>query len=245
MARRVLEQVDSTNAEALRIACTVSGPTWIMAHRQVAGRGRRARTWEDPPGNFAATLVMNPGQAAPDVARLSFVAALAVHDAIAQVGGPHLSLTLKWPNDVLLNGAKLSGILLESAGTAGRVSVLAIGVGVNLTNAPDPGLLEPDALRPTSLLAETGMTVTPVEFLDRLAPAFDHWLTRLHDEGFTVIRKAWLARAAKLGETVTARSGNMRLVGRFEGIDATGALIMTTQAGRQVVSAADIHFGEV
>ncbi|MFN3273495.1 MAG: biotin--[acetyl-CoA-carboxylase] ligase [Paracoccus sp. (in: a-proteobacteria)] len=243
VARHVLDRVDSTNAEALRMAPHLSGPTWIMARQQQAGRGRRGRAWTDPPGNFAASLLLRPEGTASDAALLSFVAALAVHDALHALCGPQLPLALKWPNDVLLNGGKLSGILLESTGGSGQVAALAVGIGINLTTAPDPGAVEPQALRPVSLLAETGLVVTQDEMLEALAAGFDHWWRQMRSYGFAPIRTAWLARAAKLGETITARTGTAGITGRFDGIDDSGALILTTPRGRQAIPAADIHFG--
>ncbi len=214
-----------------------------MAREQQAGRGRRGRAWADPPGNFAATLVMRPQGPASDAARLSFVAALAVHDALRDLCGPALNLSLKWPNDVLLNGGKLSGILLESSGAGGQVAVLAIGIGVNLAQAPEASQVEPGALRPVSLAGETGLTVTPDDLLDALAIRFDEGARQMAAYGFAPIRAAWLARAARLGETITARTGTAEITGRFDGIDETGALILTGPRGRQAISAADIHFG--
>lgn len=242
MACCVLDHVDSTNAEAMRRAPGLTGPTWIMARRQTAGRGRRGRAWADPPGNFAATLLLRPQGGPADAARYSFVAALAVHDALRALCGPHPILALKWPNDVLLNGGKVSGILLESAGSGPAVQALAIGIGINLLTAPDPGALEPDALRPVSLHKETGLTVTPDDLLPVLATAFAEWQARMQDGGFDPIRQAWLARAARLGETITARTGPTRTTGRFDGIDDSGALVLTGPRGRQVIPAADILF---
>lgn len=242
VARHVLERVDSTNAEAFRLAPHLSGPAWIMARRQEAGRGRRGRPWNDPPGNFAATLVLQPRGGPGDAARLSFVAALALHDALVALCGPQLRLGLKWPNDVLLNGGKLSGILLESNGTGDGMASLAVGIGVNLAAAPETGQVEAGAMRPVSLLGETGLTVAPEELLNALAPAFNDWAQRMETEGFAPIRQAWLARAARLGEIILARAGNARIEGRFEGIDETGALILTTAAGRQAIPAAEIYF---
>ncbi len=244
VARHILDRVDSTNAEAFRLAPHLSGPAWIMARRQEAGRGRRGRAWSDPPGNFAATLVLRPDGSPADVALLSFVAALALHEALIRLCGPQVNIALKWPNDVLLNGGKLSGILLESAGSGGKVTALAIGIGVNLAAAPDAAVVEPGALRPVSLLGETGMAVTPDEFLDALAVAFDQWWRQLRAYGFAPIRTAWLARAARLGQTITARTGTTETTGRFEGIDQTGALILMTPRGRQAIQAADIFFGQ-
>ncbi|TJZ90096.1 biotin--[acetyl-CoA-carboxylase] ligase [Paracoccus gahaiensis] len=243
VARHVLDRVDSTNAHALRLAPLLSGPAWIMARRQEAGRGRRGRAWTDPPGNFAATLVMRPEGGPGDAARLSFVAALAVHDALRALCGPGLALSLKWPNDVLLNGGKLSGILLESSGAGGQVAVLAVGIGINLVAAPEPEQLEPGALRPVSLAGETGLQIAPEDLLDALAASFDHWQRQMRTQGFEPIRSAWMARAARLGETITARMGTTETTGRFDGIDPTGALVLTTPRGRQAISAADIQFG--
>ena len=242
VARHVLDRVDSTNAEAMRMAPGLSGPTWIMARQQTAGRGRRGRAWADPPGNFAASLVLRPQGGPADAARLSFVAALAVHDALRQLCGPQLNLSLKWPNDVLLNGGKLSGILLESIGSGGAIHALVIGIGINLAAAPDMDQVEPGALRPVSLQGETGLTVSPDDMLDALALAFDDWHRQMRDFGFAPIRAAWLARAARLGETITARTGTAETTGRFDGIDDTGALVLTGPRGRQAIPAADIFF---
>ncbi len=226
----------------MRLAPGLSGPAWVMARQQTAGRGRRGRAWTDPPGNFAASLILRPQGSPADAARLSFVAALAVHDALRSLCGPHLNLALKWPNDVLLNGGKLSGILLESMGAGGTIQALVIGIGVNLAVAPDAEQVEPGAVRPASLQGETGLSVTPDDFLDALAVAFDQWSRQLRDFGFAPIRTAWLARAARLGEVITARTGTTETIGRFDGIDETGALILTGPRGRQMIPAADIYF---
>ena len=121
----VLESVDSTLNEAARIAPDLAGPVWILAHRQTAGRGRRGRAWSDPKGNLAATLVMRPSGPPEAVAMRSFVAALALFDACVELTGRAEVFALKWPNDVLLNGGKLAGILLESAGQGAQLRHLA------------------------------------------------------------------------------------------------------------------------
>lgn len=242
VARHVLARTDSTNAEALRMAGALSGPAWIMARAQTAGRGRRGRAWQMPPGNFAATLLMRPPGDPARAALLSFVAALALFDALTLVCGPAARLAIKWPNDVLLNGGKVAGILLESTGSAGGIEALAVGIGVNLAAAPDAALLEPEAVPPVSVLGETGHAVSPDEFLDLLAPSFARWQAQLVTWGFAPLRTAWTARAARLGQTITARTGATSQTGRFEGIDEDGALVLTTAAGRQAIPAGDIHF---
>ncbi|WP_299358725.1 biotin--[acetyl-CoA-carboxylase] ligase [uncultured Paracoccus sp.] len=242
MTRHVLDEVDSTNAVAMRMAPTLAGPAWIMARTQTAGRGRRGRAWLMPQGNLAATFIFTPEAPADRVAQLSFVAAVALHDTLRQVVGPTQRLAIKWPNDVLLNDRKVAGILLESVGAGQRVRAVAIGVGVNLAAAPDPGLLQDATVPPGSVHAETGVVITPDDCLDLLAQGFDRWLAAWQTHGFTSVRAAWLARAARLGQTITARCGPSTHAGRFDDIDDTGALIMTTPAGRQVISAADVHF---
>ena len=243
----MLPRVDSTNAEALRQAATLSGPTWIMTHDQTVGRARRGRGWVMPAGNFAASLAARPPGTPADLSLYSFVAALALHEALAAACGPAARLAIKWPNDVLLNGGKVAGILLESTGQGGfgRGGIaLAVGIGVNLAAAPDAAALEPGAVAPVSVLGETGHKVSPEDFLDLLAPAFSRWQQQLETLGFAPIRSAWLARAARLGQTITARIGTTSRSGRFEGIDDSGALILITAAGREAIPAAEIFFQE-
>lgn len=244
VGRHILRRCASTNAEALRLAPALSGPAWVLTLDQFAGRGRRGRAWQMPAGNFAATLVLRPAGGPAEASLYSFVAALALHEALALVCGPAARLAIKWPNDVLLNGGKVAGILLESAGQGGQVSALAVGIGVNLAAAPPAETLEPEATPAVSVREATGHALAPTEFLDLLAPAFARWQAQLTTWGFAPIRTAWLARAARLGQTITARTGSHSRTGTFEGIDATGALILSTAQGREVIPAADIYFHE-
>lgn len=239
VGRVILPEIDSTNAEAARIAPGLSGPTWILALRQTRGRGRRGRDWRDPEGNFAASYVTRPGGPPDQVALRSFVAALALHDALITVTGRPEAFALKWPNDVLLNGGKLAGILLESIGHGAQVGHLVIGIGVNLRMAP---VAEEGAVPPVSLMGETGASVAPEEFLDLLAPAFARWEDQLVTYGFAPIRRAWLDRAARLGQVITARTVTESHTGTFEGIDATGALQLRDARGLRAIPAADVYF---
>lgn len=241
--KRVLAEVDSTNAEATRIAADLSGPEWILGLRQTKGRGRRGRPWSDPEGNFAATLVMRPNEGPETIALRSFVASLALFDAFVAATGRPEAFSLKWPNDVLLNGAKVAGILLESAGVAGGgVSHIAIGIGVNLRHVPDTAQLEPGAMRPVSLLSETGAAIRPEEFLELLAPAYAKYEAQFTTYGFAPIREAWLARAAKLGEVITARTLRDETVGIFETVDSAGNLVLKTPGGSVAIPAAEVFF---
>ncbi len=235
----VLDRVTSTNAEAMRLA---PGPAWVLGLEQTAGRGRRARPWDSPRGNMYASLVMTPAGPAAKVALRSFVAALALRDALAAISGVPQAFALKWPNDVLCNGGKIAGILLESASTGAGVAHLVIGVGVNLIAAPDAGQVEAGALMPVSLLAETGKRVAPEAMLDTLAATFARWEAMFVTDGFAPIRAAWLASAAHLGQPIRARTGTATHHGTFQTIDDQGALILQTADGVLAIPAADVFF---
>lgn len=238
----MLEETDSTNAEAARRAQDTGGPLWILARRQTAARGRRGRAWIGPEGNFAATLLMRPAGDPGSAALRSFAAALALAEALEALTGAGPAIALKWPNDVLLNGGKVAGILLESAGAGGAVSHLAIGFGVNLIAAPPPEAVEPGATLPVSVLAETGVRLTPEALLAHLAPAFARHEDQLGRYGFAPIRTAWLGRAARLGQTITARTVTETVTGRFETLADDGALVLATPEGRRAIPAAEVFF---
>ena len=242
IGRVVLPETDSTIAEAARRAARGEGPTWVLAGFQTAGRGRRGRPWVSPRGNFHATLLMRPAGGPARAALRSFIAALALHQALSQLTGLPQGFALKWPNDLLLNGGKVSGILLESLGAQGGVDHLAVGIGVNLIAAPDPSQVEPGAVPPVSVLGETGLRIAPETLLDALAPAFAALERQLETDGFAPIRAAWMARAARLGEAVTAHTGSTTRHGIFEGIDDTGALILRSPQGTETLPAADLYF---
>ncbi|MDO9525922.1 MAG: biotin--[acetyl-CoA-carboxylase] ligase [Gemmobacter sp.] len=242
VGRRVLSEVDSTNLEAARVAPGLTGPEWIMAGFQTGGRGRRGRPWVSPRGNFHATLVMSPGGGPQAAALRSFIAALALRDALAGLAGTEAGFALKWPNDVLLNGGKVSGILLESIGQGGDVDHLGIGIGVNLIAAPDPEQVEPGAVPPVSVLAETGIRLQPEQLLTALAAAFARHEASFAAHGFAPIRTAWLSHAAHLGSPIRARTGTREQHGIFRTIDPSGALILGTPDGDVSIAAADIYF---
>jgi BirA family biotin operon repressor/biotin-[acetyl-CoA-carboxylase] ligase len=185
---------------------------------------------------------MKPEGAADQASLRSFIAALALYDACAKLTGVPQAFSLKWPNDVLLNGGKLAGILLESTGAAGRVSHLVIGIGVNLIAAPPVETVEPGAVTPVSLLAETGVRITPESFLTHLAASFARWEETFQRQGFAPIREVWLDRAARLGEPVRARTGTRERRGIFETIDASGALVLNVDGQREAIPAAEVFF---
>lgn len=225
--------------EAARRADAITKPTWIMAHHQSAAKGRRGRTWIVPPGNLSATLIYKPQCPPQEAAQRSFLAANALYQTLAQHVDPR-KLSLKWPNDVLLQGGKVAGILLESTGTGTKVDWLSIGIGVNLSHVPQ-GVTDA-AFAPTSLLAAGGDVVTAEDFLTTLATAFAVQEQRLHDVGFGHIRQDWLAHAARLGEQITAQTGSEQITGTFDTVDQDGNLVLITAKGPRVIAAADVYF---
>ena len=242
VGRLALASVDSTNAEAARRAGEGVAPLWILAGEQTGGRGRRGRPWSSPRGNFHATLLLHPSEQPDVVALRSFVAALALRDACVALTGLPAAFTLKWPNDVLLNGGKLAGILLEGAGLGAGMTHLAVGIGVNLIAAPDADAVEPGALRPVSLLAETGIRVSPERFLEVLAPAYARRESTFCAQGFAPLREEWLAHAAQLGQPIRARTGAAERDGIFETIDPTGALVLRMPTATLAIPAAEVFF---
>lgn len=241
---RRFDEIDSTNEEARRLGDRGDeGPVWIVAARQTAGRGRRGRAWESPSGNFMGTLYLTPHCGPREAGELSFVAAVAVHDAVSSLLPPPLrpALRLKWPNDLLHERAKLAGILLESSGVAGaEVAWVAIGMGVNLAVHPE-GLEYPA----TSLAAMGVSGVTPDDALAALDAAFTRWLAVWREvQGFAAIREAWLKRAEGIGGRIAVRLSSGTVEGTFEGLAPDGALQLRLDDGSlNLVSAGDVFFG--
>ncbi|MEM8653757.1 MAG: biotin--[acetyl-CoA-carboxylase] ligase [Pseudomonadota bacterium] len=240
--RRVMGSVDSTLSEAGRIAQGLVGPEWILALEQTAARGRRGRVWSMPPGNFAATLVLPLDEAPGEAALRSFVMSLALRDAFVGASGREDAFALKWPNDVLLRGGKVAGILLESVGAGARLTHLAIGVGVNLAAAPDASDVEAGAVPPVALKTALGTKIAPEDFLTLLAICYARYEDQFRTYGFAPIRTAWLAQAAKLGEVITARTTRDTHVGTFVDVDADGQLVLETAKGRVTIPAGDVYF---
>ena len=236
-----LDEVDSTNDEAkARAAAGAPEGTVVWARQQRAGRGRRGRPWVSPPGNLYLSVILRPSCEARRVAQLSFVAALAVLDL---VNGPLPGRArCKWPNDILVDGGKVAGILLESAlEPDGRVDWVVLGIGVNL--ASHPGLEGPV---PSTSLVDAGASVlAPEEGLPPLLAALTRRRHEWESHGFEAVKRAWLARAHGLGGPVTVANGGQTLIGKFEGLDAEGALVLA-QAGAAPISitAGDVYFGD-
>lgn len=232
MSIRTVAETGSTNADLLRDAAAGAPEgVWLRAERQTAGRGRQGRPWQAPQGNLAASTLVRLRAGDPPAASLALVAAVALYDALTVFLAPDAPLQLKWPNDLLLGGAKLSGILLERGGDA-----VVIGIGVNLAHHPDL----PD--RATTSLAAHGATATPAAVVEVLADSLARWLARWRGEGLSAVRTAWLAAAHPPGTALTARmSDGTACDGLFDGLDGDGALILRLASGeRRVIHAADV-----
>jgi BirA family transcriptional regulator, biotin operon repressor / biotin---[acetyl-CoA-carboxylase] ligase len=239
---RILQfgSIDSTSSEAFRRAdAGEPGDLWIVAAQQLKGRGRRNRAWTSEPGNLYASVLLRPPVSATKAGELSFVAAVALHDAVA-VAAPALAgrLALKWPNDLLISGRKVSGILLESAAAGARLDAVVIGFGVNCASHPE------GVDYPVTDLASEGAPVLPGALFDVLAGAFGSaYETWALGEGFAAIRSAWLARAAGLGGAIEVRLPNREIRGTFEALGADGALVLRDADGAiQHIAAGEVFF---
>ena len=237
-----LQTVDSTNEEAKRQARQgAADKTLVWAAAQSAGRGRGGRSWSSPPGNLYLSLILRPDCPARRAAELGFVAAVALEAALREVAGD-LPFTLKWPNDVLLRGRKLAGILIEAdSQNAATLDWLVLGVGVNLDSHPDR-----TAFPATSLRAE-GVTGPSVEVLRNVfAGRFLAMMLEWQQNGFEPIRERWKACASGIGGPLTVRLPNATLRGTFIDLDTDGALLLGPEAGEGIVqriTAGDVFFG--
>jgi BirA family biotin operon repressor/biotin-[acetyl-CoA-carboxylase] ligase len=235
-----LPSVGSTNDEAKRLAeAGAAEGTLVWGLEQTAGRGRRGRGWHSPPGNLYMSAVLRPGKPATQSALIGFVAAVALADALQDLGLASDRLRLKWPNDVLVDKAKVAGILVETAAIAGETPPwLVLGMGVNLAHAPE------NTPYPATTLRAVGMPDLTVEgLLEALAGRLAEWYGRWLAEGFAPVRAAWLKRATGLGEPIEVRLDQESLQGRFVALEEDGALSLELPQGeRRRVTVGDVFF---
>lgn len=228
---RTVSETGSTNDD-LAASAREGAPegVWLRADRQSGGRGRQGREWHSPPGNlYASTLVrLRPGD--PPAPTLALVAAVALHEVAAAFAG-EAPIEIKWPNDLMVAGAKLSGILLERLDDA-----VIVGFGVNLAEHPD------QTERPSTSFADLGGAPDPTLFLEALAESFGRWLERWRNEGLAAIRTRWLASAHPPGTALSTHTASGAWVeGVFDGLDDSGALRLRLADGSSQV----IHAGDV
>ncbi|MCF1502699.1 biotin--[acetyl-CoA-carboxylase] ligase [Afifella sp. H1R] len=248
-----LPSVGSTNSEAMRLAREGdAGRLWVATTHQTAGHGRRGRAWSTEPGNLAASLLLMVPRGV-NAANLGFVAGLALHDALGacapalklNVGldgttdGKNNRLTLKWPNDALIDGGKVSGILLEASNVGDGLMAVVIGIGVNVVRTP------PDLPYAATSLVDLGVEGICAE--DVFARLADAWVDQENlwagGRGFAAVRDAWLKRASGLGAPVAVKLGEEIIRGTFDSIDDEGRLLVRTASGAmRAVTAGEVHF---
>jgi len=230
---RHYDSIGSTNDEARRLA-KQGAPHGLVVHadEQTAGRGRLMRTWFSPPGNLYLSILLRLDMPVPRLPELSFVASLAVAETVEALLPKRLRPVLKWPNDVLVDGAKISGILLEMEGDAA-----ILGIGLNVLEAPSGA-----RYKTTTLVASGGLASVDTArdiLLERLGKFLDLW----QQESFGAVRAAWLGRSFPVGELVRVSTAGAIHEGRFAGLDDSGALLLETASGVERVVAGDISIG--
>ena len=217
-------ELDSTNLEAMRRGHAGAMDLAIVADRQSTGRGRHGRDWISPSGNLFLSLLVQPDIAVCRLGELAFVSALAAADAIASFAP---KVALKWPNDILLGGDKVGGILIENEISCDRALWSVVGIGINIASKPN------DTRYPATCLADHGAICSRDELAEAIATAFvercDQWL----GQGFAAIRADWMQRAWNLGAPIAIETDAANITGKFDGIDESGALLV---AGQRVLS---------
>lgn len=232
------DTLHSTNAEGLtRVRAGESGPLWLATAHQTAGHGRRQRAWISPPGNLACSVIEILATDHAGAATLGFAAGLALETALRRADGEAVPFKLKWPNDVLVDGKKLAGILIEAEPVSNGLAAV-IGMGVNVMAAPE------GTAYPANSLKALGIVTDAETLFAALTDAWAEWFAVWdHGRGFGAIREQWLARAAGLGSPIQVRQGERAIDGVFETIDEAGRLVVSHDGGSTRVAAGDVYFG--
>lgn len=233
----VFDTLGSTNDAAFDLAVRGANRTWVVAREQTAGRGRHGRLWQSPPGNLYASLLLVDFVPPSRTPQIGLVAGVALAEAVQHLVADPARVRLKWPNDVLFDGGKLAGILIEARSLIGGAYAVVVGFGVNCRSRPD-GL----PYR-TAALAEAGARrAGPETVLAALSERMAFWLATFAQD-FDAVRRAWLSLAAGLGLPLTVKTAARTFEGVFQTIDATGRLILSGQAGTHVIEAGDVFLG--
>lgn len=233
--RIAFDQVASTNDEARRFAEAGAAEKLVVSGAiQTAGRGRQGRAWASPRGNLYASFLLRPEIAPARAGEFGFAVAVAVAEAVDGLA-PGRRARCKWPNDVLVDGRKIAGILLESRGTTQRLDWLIVGIGLNLAMGP------PAASWPATTVAALGGSNDVEAALAILAARLNHWYRAWQSEGFAPVREAWLGRGHTLGETLRVRRNGGFVEGQFAGLDPQGGMLLDLASGRREI----ISYGEI
>jgi BirA family biotin operon repressor/biotin-[acetyl-CoA-carboxylase] ligase len=229
-----VETVDSTNRLArLRVEQGAGDGYAIRADSQTGGVGREGRVWESPAGNLYASFIVRSSRPLRDLPQLSFVCALAVRRAVIEAIGPEVAIGFKWPNDVLVEGRKISGILIE---TAGDPIAAILGIGINITQSPVQSRWPA-----IHLGAVTSVPPSPERLAILLGQALDHWISIWEAEGFAPIRTAWMVQAIGVGGPMLLRTAHEETEGRFMDLELDGTLLMALPDGSvRRVAAGDV-----
>jgi BirA family transcriptional regulator, biotin operon repressor / biotin---[acetyl-CoA-carboxylase] ligase len=240
-----LDSIDSTNEEAKRVAAADRAGngivTVIRANEQTAGKARRGRGWVSRPGNLYCSLLLIPDCPVAQTPQYGFVAGIALREVVAALLPRERAIACKWPNDLLVDGRKVAGVLLEGAGVAHQsLDWLVIGVGANIEHHPD-GTEFPA----TDLTALGGIGITPEYFLSQFVAAFERWRRRWREEGFGAVRQSWLAVAHGRGSAITVRLDGSTFSGVFADLDTDGALVLDQGHTVRRVTAGDVFFAAI
>lgn len=235
--RRVaFDSVGSTNDEAKRFASGGASEGLIVsAGEQLAGRGRLGRNWASPPGNLYASFVLRPAVPVRRAAEIAFVAAVAAYD-MARATAPASDVRCKWPNDLLVEGRKIAGLLAEAAARPdGDTDFVVLGCGINVAHHPA------ESRWPATSFAALGVRISPDDVLAALATALARWMAAWRKDGFEAIRAAWSQRSFEIGRPMALDLGQTKVAGGFAGIDSSGGLLLDLAGGRRET----ISYGEV
>jgi BirA family biotin operon repressor/biotin-[acetyl-CoA-carboxylase] ligase len=234
--RFTFDEVDSTNDEGRRLALDgAPHGSLITAKRQTAGRGRRGRHWESLEGNLHLSLILRPEVPLSQAAELGFVAALAIVEALGRLL-PNQRFSCKWPNDVLMDGKKVAGLLLETDGER-RPAFIILGVGINVAHPPH------EARYPAAALVEAGYGGTAESVLELFREVFFTRYAAWVSQGFAPIREGWLTRAHKIGAPMRVDLGQEIIEGEFAGLDGEGALLLSTLLETRRILTGDVLWG--
>lgn len=237
------DETGSTNDDAVAaLEIGEAGPLWVTARSQARGRGRHGRSWTSPPGNLYASLLLVEPCAQRHAAQFGYLIGLALHDALRAVAPAHAArVRLKWPNDVLVDGAKIAGLLLEGHRAPDGRFALVAGMGVNIAFTPD------GTPYPAAKLADLSGGATPETLFEALSRAFalrySAWRAAPDvTVALSGLREEWLSRAFGLDSEVTIRPPSGEKRGRFVGLDGEGRLLLATEWGIETIDAGDLFF---
>jgi BirA family biotin operon repressor/biotin-[acetyl-CoA-carboxylase] ligase len=234
------DSIGSTNEELKKMAITHNAPgglvMWSLA--QTGGKGRLKRNWVSKRGNMHCSVLFRPDYGIVEAAQIGFLTVVAAGESLTALLGKGVSLSYKWPNDLLLNEKKIGGILLESnIGQNSTGSWVVVGCGINLQNFP-----QKTRFPATSIIEELGESLIVKNVVEAFLTHLEKWYRCWREYGFMPVRDAWLSSAHSIGEPLIIISGSEKILGSFEDLDEDGALVIKTQSGTRRISAGDIYF---